>query len=183
MVHHKWHHFRCKVSYPKCIRTKVISTIVVVRHLQTVRKTRNMKRANFFLIFGIYNVKEHYGKMIIILLRLPEGWPNRAWPIQPINRSLPKRVGWPCPVRSALKRIPVQDFNSLSISSTTFLAPYIKKLETYLALLCFWIFAPCEVNIRSAVPLIKKSQYWLLRARTAENFSSWCEGFLIWTRA
>ena len=27
----------------------------------------------------------------------------------------PKRVGWPCPVRSALKRTPVQDFNFFSI--------------------------------------------------------------------
>ena len=26
-----------------------------------------------------------------------------------------KRVGWPCPVRSALKRTPIQDFNSFSM--------------------------------------------------------------------
>ena len=32
-----------------------------------------------------------------------------------IIRFLPKRVGWPCPVRSAFKRTPVQDFNSYSI--------------------------------------------------------------------
>ena len=44
-----------------------------------------------------------------------EGCTNRAWPIQPISRFLPKRVGWPCPVRSALKRKPVQYFNSFSI--------------------------------------------------------------------
>ena len=43
-----------------------------------------------------------------------EDWPNRAWPIQPISWFLPKRWGWPCPVRSALKRTPVQDFNSFS---------------------------------------------------------------------
>ena len=69
-----------------------------------------------------YNVP--YGKRIKILHGCPfEGWPNRAWPIQPISRFLPKRVGWPCPVRSALKRTPVQDFNSFSIRyiiSTTY---------------------------------------------------------------
>ena len=32
---------------------------------------------------------------------------NRAWPIQTISRFLPRRVGWPCPVRFALKRTPV----------------------------------------------------------------------------
>ena len=37
---------------------------------------------------------------------------NRAWPSKPICQ---KRVGWPCLVRSALKRMPVQDFNSFSI--------------------------------------------------------------------
>ena len=35
-----------------------------------------------------------------------------AWSI---GRFLPKRVGWPCHVRSALKRMPVQDFNRFSI--------------------------------------------------------------------
>ena len=47
---------------------------------------------------------------------------NRARPFKPF---LPKLVGWPCPVRSALKRTPMQDF-----SSTTLFAPHIKKLET-----------------------------------------------------
>ena len=32
-----------------------------------------------------------------------------------IQAHLPKRMGWPSPVRSALKRTPVQDFNSFSI--------------------------------------------------------------------
>merc|ERR1712153_287243 len=43
------------------------------------------------------------------------GRPKRAFPNQPISRFLPKRVGWPCPVRSAHKRTPVQDFDSFSI--------------------------------------------------------------------
>ena len=37
------------------------------------------------------------------------------WPFQPISQSLPKRVGWPCSVRPALKRTPVQNLNSFSI--------------------------------------------------------------------
>ena len=32
-----------------------------------------------------------------------------------IRAHLPKRVGWPCLVRSVLKRTPVQDFDSFSI--------------------------------------------------------------------
>ena len=65
---------------------------------------------------GTYNVVEYYGKRIKILHGCPfEGWPNRAWSIQPISQFLTKRVGWPCPVRSALKKTPVQGFNSFSI--------------------------------------------------------------------
>ena len=61
------------------------------------------------------NVMEHYGKRIKILHGCPlEGWPNRAWP-WPSKPYLPKRVGWPCPVRSSHIRTPVQDFNSFSI--------------------------------------------------------------------
>ena len=32
----------------------------------------------------------------------------------------------------------------MSLGSTTFLAPHIKELETYFALLYFWTFAQCE---------------------------------------
>ena len=62
------------------------------------------------MICGSNNVAEHYGKRIKLLHGCPiEGWPNRTWPIQPISRFLPKRVGWPCPVRSALKRTPCRN--------------------------------------------------------------------------
>ena len=65
------------------------------------------------MICGTNNIVEHYGKRIKILHGCPfEGWPNRAWPFKPF---LPKRVGWLCPVKSALKRTPVHDFNSFSI--------------------------------------------------------------------
>ena len=44
-----------------------------------------------------------------VLLRV---WPNRARPSHPFWQLL---VGWLCPVRSTLKRTPVQDFKSVSI--------------------------------------------------------------------
>ena len=55
-------------------------------------------------------------KYVILLIKILYGCPFEGWPpIQPISRFLPKRVGWPCPVRSALKRTPMQDFNYFSI--------------------------------------------------------------------
>ena len=114
------------------------------------------------LLCGANNEVEHYGKRIKIL-----HGPNRAWLSKPF---LPKRVGWPCPVRSALKRTAVLDFNSFSFDldidtylrsidwlivflsiiyifffhkmSTALLSP-IKKLETYFALSYFWTFTQC----------------------------------------
>ena len=60
---------------------------------------------------GAFNVVQHYGKRIKILHGCPfEGWPNRIIP-----PFLTDVLGWPCPVRSALKRTPTQDFNSFSI--------------------------------------------------------------------
>ena len=59
------------------------------------------------------------------------------------SRFLPKRVGWLCPVRSALEWTPMQEFNHFNARSlwSPLLAPLIKKLETYFALLYFWTFA------------------------------------------
>ena len=51
-----------------------------------------------------------------------------------------KGLGWSCPVRSALKRTHMQDFDSFSIMLTKSLAPNIKKLETYIALFIFLEF-------------------------------------------
>ena len=45
-----------------------------------------------------------------------------------IQAHLPKRVGWPCPVRSALKRTPVQDFNYFSIMFYYIISTTYKKL-------------------------------------------------------
>ena len=59
-------------------------------------------------------------------------------PIQPISQFLPKRVGWQCPVRSALKRTPVQDFNSFSIIFYYIFSTTYKKLA-----IGDWTFAQC----------------------------------------
>ena len=78
-----------------------------------MRKSRNMNKAKWvsnFLICCANNVVEHYGKRkrkscTGVLLRAD----LRGW------SSQPKWVEWPCPVRSTLKRTPVQDFNSFPI--------------------------------------------------------------------
>ena len=44
-----------------------------------------------------------------------EGWPNRAWPSYPFWQKSADWLNWLSPVRPALKRTPVQDFNSFSI--------------------------------------------------------------------
>ena len=83
-----------------------------------------------------YNLVEHYGKRIKILHGCPfEGWPNRAWPIQPISWFLPKRVGWPCPVRSALERTPVQDFNSSIMLYYIIITTYQKTGDLFCSLI------------------------------------------------
>jgi hypothetical protein len=60
-----------------------------------------------------------------------------------VHAHLPKRVGWLCPFRSALKRTPVQGFNYFSI---VFYFIISTKLETYFALLYFWTFAQCDMQ-------------------------------------
>ena len=56
------------------------------------------------------NLEENAGKRIKILHGCSfEGWPNRAWPVQP------QRVEWLCPIRSDLKRTTVLHFNSFFI--------------------------------------------------------------------
>ena len=57
-------------------------------------------------------------------------------PVQPISQFLPKRVGWPCPVRSALKRTHVQDFNYFPIMFYYIISIYQK----YGDLFCLVIF-------------------------------------------
>ena len=73
--------------------------------------TEQKRSPNFLFVVCTYNSVDHYGKRIKIHHGCPfEGWSNR-----PISRFLPKRVGWPCPVRSVLKRTPMQDLNYFSV--------------------------------------------------------------------
>jgi hypothetical protein len=53
---------------------------------------------------------------------------------------LTKRLGWPCPARSALKRTLVQDFNSFSIMFYYIISSTYQYLETYFALFIFFYF-------------------------------------------
>ena len=60
---------------------------------------------NNSFICGANNVVEHFRKIIETLYGCPfEGWPNRVRP------NWQKWLGWPCPVRSALKRTTVKGF-------------------------------------------------------------------------
>ena len=87
------------------------------------------------------NVVEYYGKRIEILHGHPfEGWPNRARPSHPFWQLL---VGWPCPVRSALKRTPVQDFNSSSIMVYNIITTTYQKIGD--------LFCPVQISGLSAV--------------------------------
>ena len=97
------------------------------------------------MIFCANDIVEHYGKRIEILHGCPfEGWPNRAWPFKPF---LPKWVGWPCPVRSALKRTPVQDFNSFSILFYYIISTTYQKIGDLFCLVIFLDFRTvCKVS-------------------------------------
>ena len=69
-----------------------------------------------FFICGAKNVVEHYGKRIEILHeRCFVGWPNGSRPSHPFWQKSADWLNWPCTIRSALNRTPVQDFNSSSI--------------------------------------------------------------------
>ena len=85
------------------------------------------------LLCGANNEVEYYGKRIQIL-----HGPNRAWLSKPF---LPKRLGWPCPVRSALKRTTVLDLNSFSINLNidTYLR-IINWLIVFLSIICIFFF-------------------------------------------
>ena len=85
-----------------------------------------MNKNDFLFTYGSWEVLEGWEVQVIPEVpRSLAGRTNRGKRIKimhgcpfdgtAIQAHLPKRVGWPCPVRSALKRTPVQDFNSFSI--------------------------------------------------------------------
>ena len=83
---------RCTVFAPHCCESPEIQA-----------------EQNRFPIFCyvVVDAVKYYGKRKILQGCSYEGWLNRAWLIQTISWYLPRRVGWPCPVRFALKRTPV----------------------------------------------------------------------------
>ena len=65
-----------------------------------------------------------------------------------IQAHLPKRVGWPCLVRSALKRTPVQGFNSFSIMFYYIISITYQKIGDLFWPHIFLNFCTvCQVNI------------------------------------
>ena len=64
-----------------------------------------------------------------VLLRADLTGPGMA-----IQAHLPKRVGWPCPVRSALKRTPMQDFDSFPIMFYYIISTTYQIIGAYFAL-------------------------------------------------
>ena len=81
------------------------------------------------MICGANDIVEHYEKRIKIFLRADLTGPGTA-----IQAHLPKRL---CPVRSDLKRTPVQDFNSFSVMFYYIISTTYQKIED---LLYFWTF-------------------------------------------
>ena len=54
----------------------------------------------------------------------------------------PTCFGWPCPVRPALKRTPVQDFNSSTVMFYYFLSTTFQKIgDPFFPVSYFWTFA------------------------------------------
>ena len=129
---------------------------VLFAHCANVQKYEQCKIGLHFFICGAYNAAEHYGKRIKLLWGCPfEGWLNRTWPIQPISQFLPKSVGWPCPVRSALKRTPLQDFNYFSIVLYYIISTTYQKIGD---LFCPVIF----LDFRTVWPTFSVTVLWFI---------------------
>ena len=80
-----------------------------------------------------------------------------------------KQVWWPCPVRSALKRTTVHDFNSFSLMFYYIISI---TLETYFALLYFWTLAKCDkmhIWTNRVVVIQKMKVYKTLKCPTSPN--------------
>ena len=118
---------------------------VIYKH--TVRKSRNITGQNKSPIF--WYVVEHYRKRIEILHgHAFVGWPNRAQPSHPFLQKLADWLNCLCPVRSALKRTPVQDFDSFSIMLYYIYWYHIsKKWRPILPCSYFWTFAVCKESV------------------------------------
>jgi hypothetical protein len=119
--------------------------------VQTVQKSRNINKAkevSNFLICGTNNIVEHYGKIINILhgviLRADlTGYSQFSQSADFCQKG--QRVGWPCPVRSALKRTSVQDFNSFSIIFYYIFSTSYQKIEDLFCPVIFLDFRTVSV--------------------------------------
>ena len=64
-----------------------------------------------------------------------------------------------------------QSANFCQKISTTFLAPHIKKLETYFALIYFWIFAQCAQQLQLKNPPHSRTRYIRAHGTTSHNMA------------
>ena len=74
----------------------------------------------------------------------------------------------------ALKRTPVQDFNSFSIMFTTLLAQHIKKFDSYFSLLYSWTFPKCDLYDHidhSMWVTFSLDNGWFVRMKKSTHFS------------
>ena len=118
-----------KVNVLKLAIFSVSVPLTDVKH--TVRKSRNIRGQNRSPIFRYVVLI----KRIKILHGCPfEGWPNRA---RPSHLFWQKGLGWLCPVRSALRRTPVQEFHSFSIIFYYITSTICQKIGD---LFCLFIF-------------------------------------------
>ena len=106
-----------------------------------MQKSWNINTAKYvtnFLKCVANNVVEHYGKRIKILQECPfEAWPNRAQSSKPF---LLIQVWWLSPVKSALKRTPVPDFNTFSIMFYSIISTTYQKIVDRFCPVIFLVF-------------------------------------------
>jgi hypothetical protein len=130
--HHIWitgsRQLQLQKENTSMVTSRSSSPLLTLAYIQCakVKKYNKAKHVSNFLICGAKNVVEDYGKIIKILHGCPfEGWPNRERPFHPFWQ---KELGWPCPVRSALKRTPMEDFNSFSIMFSYIISTTYQKI-------------------------------------------------------
>ena len=105
------------------------------------------------MIFGANNVLvEHYGEIVEIQHGCPfEGLANGARPSHLFWQKSTDCPNLPCPVRSALKRTHMQDFNSFSIMFNYLICTKYKKFgdlfyPVYISGLSHSVFSSTHIN-------------------------------------
>ena len=125
---------------------------------------------------------EHYGKRIKILNGRPfEGWSNRAWPSHPFWQKSADWLNWPCPVGSAIKRIPLQDFNSFSIMFYYIISTTYQKIGDLFCPVVFLDFRTvCSASIFSLLQKSLKARECQLKKHFHQIFPFFLVSLVTW---